>query len=88
MDEIQFKFKDCKSEADRSNALMQWLVNRAFQFDKTKYDKICLHLEDTVQSCVAIEMCFIISAYTNTKFYVPRKEARKCRCYQKNPIII
>ena len=87
MDEIQFKFKDCKSEIDRSNALMQWLVNRAFQFDKTKYNKICLRLEDTVQSCVAIEMCFIISAYTNVKFYVPRKEARKCRCYQKNPII-
>lgn len=85
--EIKFYFEGCETETDYSNALMQWITNRAFQFDKTKYNRICLHLEDTVESCVAIEMCFIISAYTNLEFYVPRKEARKCRCYMKNPII-
>ena len=88
MDEIQFNFKDCENEVDRSNALMQWLVNRAFQFDKSKYDTICLRLGDNPQSCVAIEMCFIISAFSNIKFYVPRKDAKKCRCYYKNKIII
>lgn len=87
LEEIKFNFKGCETEADYSNALMQWITNRAFQFDKTKYNKVCLRLEDSVESCVAIEMCFIISAYTNLEFYVPRKDARKCRCYKKNPII-
>ena len=87
MEEIKFNFRGCETDADYSNALMQWITNRAFQFDKTRYNRVCLRLEDSVESCVAIEMCFIISAYTNLEFYVPRKDARKCRCYKKNPII-
>ena len=87
MEEIKFNFNDEISEIDRANAYMQWITNRAFQFDKTKYNRVCLHLEDNALSCVAIELCFIIAAYSDLKFYVPRKEARKCRCYMRNPII-
>ena len=87
MEEIKFNFQDGITEVDRASAYMQWITNRAFQFDKIKYSRVCLHLEDTALSCVAIELCFIIGAYSNLEFYVPRKEARKCRCYMRNNIV-
>ena len=87
MEEIQFKFNNCDTEMDKLNALMQWMTNRAWQFDKSKYNRVCFRLEDTAESCVALEMCFILSTYSDIEFYVPRKDARKCRCYIKNSII-
>ena len=78
MKEIHFNFDTRADASDRANALMQWLGNRAYKFDKTKYKQVCLHLEDTAESAVALEICFILNTYTDMLFYVPKKEAKLC----------
>lgn len=87
-EEIQFDFSKIDGEDSRANAVMQWLVNRAFVFDKQRYTNICLNIEDTAEGCVANEIAFAINTFSGVKFYALRKELKKCRFYSKASVII
>lgn len=86
--ELAFNLDKFETEIDKMSAVLQWIVNRAFEFDKQKFHNICLHINDDSVGMIAYNICLAIGTFSNVKFYVPRKELRKCRFYGRNNIVI
>ena len=87
-DAIKFDLTKFEDDLSSANALMSWITNRAFGFDKTRYKNICLNIEDTAEGCLANEIAFAMSTFSGVKFYTLKKNFKKCRFYSKASAII
>lgn len=87
MEAIEFKRPEGWTDEMYANAMMQFIVNRAAAFDKSKFDKICTIITDDHLGAVAYEALMIIGTFTGVKIYVPRKFLKRCRFHKKNDII-
>lgn len=77
----------CRNKDEKLNLLMTFLANRANMYDKSKYNKIALHIEDNEQGLLTFHLCQILGIYNKVTFYIPSNELRKCRFYVRTNCI-
>ena len=86
MEEYQFDLSQFEDDISKANAVMSWLANRAFAYDKTRFNNIVLELNDDAIGAVAYEICKICTVFANTKFYTS-KIAKKSRYFNKQGVV-
>ena len=86
MEEYQFDLSQFDDDISKANAVMSWLANRAFAYDKMRFNNIVLELNDDAIGAVAYEICKICTVFANTKFYTS-KSAKKSRYFSKHGVV-
>jgi hypothetical protein len=86
MEELEFNLQDFETDADKANALMVYLVNRAAAFNADNFDSIYIEFLDMPCSHVAWHICSMIAMYKNIPIYT-NKISKTARFYRKNKVI-
>ena len=69
MEKINFEWLDaCADNVERANFLMTFIVNRAANYDKLKYNTIIVHFTNDSLGVVTWEICHIVNTFFHTKF--------------------
>lgn len=83
MERITFDMSKFPDRLDQLNVMSMFIVNRAAQFDKMKYNRIIVEIDDDSLGCTTYNFMRIINEATGVPVYCKWK-AKKARFVTKN----
>lgn len=86
MENIKFDLSKWDDPADKANAIMTFIVNRAITFNHNNYDKICVEIPNTKEGCIIFNLIFAISPFLHIPFYT-KKASKRNKFWRKNNLI-
>lgn len=88
MEKIEFDWSQFEnsSDAEKANALMAFILNRAVVFDRDKFDTILIDFVDTPVGHVAWHLAIMMATFKDVKICI-RSYSKLPRFYQKMGVV-
>lgn len=83
MNKIEFDLSNYKTKEAKANALMNYIANRAGNFDRKKFKRIVLLWEDNEEGLLGYSLGRILNVYTQIPVYIEKKQT-KVRFWEDN----